>query len=248
MKRFSIGNINISVVNLKTTLNFLIETIGNKSFGYLCVTNARTSYLANQDVKYCSIQNNSLLTLPDGIPLVWIANDLGFKEVKKVSGKELMDAIFKISVEKSYSHYFYGCSQNTIDLLQNHLKEHYPGLEIRGAVSPPFQPLIAYDIVALAKEVNSLQPTFFWCGLGAPKQEYLIALLQPHLKQTISVGVGLAFEYYANTIKRAPKFVENIGLEGFFRLSQQPTKARRFIKPFFWILFHILKVKLKIYK
>lgn len=56
-------------------------------------------HLANHNKEYCHIQNNSLLTVPDGIPLVWIAQDLGFKEVGKVSGKDLMDAVFKISEE-----------------------------------------------------------------------------------------------------------------------------------------------------
>jgi len=56
--------------------------------------------------------------VPDGMPLVWIAKNKGYREVGKVSGKDLMDAIFKVSVKEGYSHYFYGCSQQTIDLLQ----------------------------------------------------------------------------------------------------------------------------------
>jgi len=245
--RFTIDKIQISRVNMDLTLDAIDEALVKKNYGYLCVTNARTTYLANRDSTYCSIQNNSLLTVPDGMPLVWIANNFGFKEVQKVSGIDLMDSIFKKSLEKGYSHYFYGCSENTINLLQKKLKEKYSGIDIKGAVSPPFQPIEDYDIMVLSKEVNTLKPTFFWCGLGAPKQEKLIALLQPHLTQSISIGVGLAFEYFADTVKRAPKLIEKLGLEWFYRLGQQPKKIFRFIGPFVFIFKFIIKSKLKDY-
>lgn len=76
------------------TIYFLHDCIKNKKYGYVCVTNSRTSFLANRDVDYCNIQNNSLLSVPDGMPLVWIAKNKGYREVGKVSGKDLMDAIF----------------------------------------------------------------------------------------------------------------------------------------------------------
>ena len=245
MKKYPINKINISVTNLSKTLSFLKDSVKNGKTGYVCVTNARTSYLANQDADYCAIQNSSLLTVPDGMPLVWIANNTGFNEVGKVSGKDLMDALFSISVKEGYSHYFYGCSKQTIDLLQSKLLEKYPGLDIKAAVSPPFQPIEAYDIEGIANQVNTLNPTFFWCGLGAPKQERLIALLQPHLNSTISVGVGLAFEYFAGTVKRAPIFMQKNGLEWLYRIYKQPERiSYRSLKALFSILKPLTKSKL----
>ncbi|ASO07979.1 WecB/TagA/CpsF family glycosyltransferase [Arenibacter algicola] len=243
MNRFFIDKIGISKVNLNTTLKFIIEAIENKKYGYVCVTNARTVYISNHDSEYCKIQNDSLLTIPDGMPLVWIANNKGVKEVNKTSGKDLMDEIFKISVEKGYSHYFYGCSQETIDLLRKNIRTLYPGLDIKAAISPPFQPLGDYNIEALATEVNALSPTFFWCGLGAPKQERLMALLQPHLQKTIAVGVGLAFEYFAGTVKRVPEWMQKSGLEWSYRLAQQPKNIKRAIKPLSWVFFKLIASK-----
>ena len=52
------------------------------------------------------------------MPLVWIAHNKKHKSVEKVSGKDLMDALFKVSIENNYSHYFYGCSEITINLLK----------------------------------------------------------------------------------------------------------------------------------
>ena len=244
MDRYNIGKIKISNTNINKTLDLIEKQIKIKESSYICVTNARTSHLANKDNEYCKIQNNSYLTVPDGMPLVWIAHNKGFKEVGKVSGMDLMKRIFTESVKNSYSHYFYGCSNATIDLMVENIKKDYYGIQIKGAVSPPFQPLEKFDIDALATELNSLKPTFFWCGLGAPKQERLMALLQPKLDSTICVGVGLAFEYFAGTVKRVPVPIQRMGLEWFYRCAQQPIKARRFIVPFFWIIKYILMSKI----
>lgn len=234
--RFFIGDIGISAVNLVSATDFIRRCNRSGSFGYICVTNSRTTYLSNTDEAYCQIQNNSLLSVPDGMPLVWIGKNRGLSQTGRVSGQDLMEAIFEISDANSFSHYFYGCSPETIDLLQTKLLFRYPDLKIKAAVSPPFQPVDAYDIPALAAEINRLKPTFFWCGLGAPKQEILISRLQPHLDKTISIGVGLAFEYLAGTVKRAPVWMQKNGLEWIYRDIQQPKKLLQFTRPFFYIL------------
>ena len=86
--RFSVKKVNISITNLRDTVAFLNNCIEKEEYGYICVTNARTSYLANKNKYYCQIQNNSLMTVPDGTPLVWIANNKGVDGVGKVSGKD----------------------------------------------------------------------------------------------------------------------------------------------------------------
>jgi len=241
-KRYEIGQIAISKVNLTSALYEIENFMEKNEIGYVCVTNARTVYLANHDKQYCQIQNNSLLTLPDGAPLVWIANNKGFKSVEKVSGIDFMDAIFSVSIEKMYSHYFFGSTPYTISKIKANLQKKYPSLQIKGAVSPPFQPLEKFDIDSLARELNQLKPTFFWCGLGAPKQERFNALLQPKLEATISVGVGLAFEYIAGTVIRVPKWMQKSGLEGFARLVQQPKRlSRKVIVIYIYTIMQVLK-------
>jgi len=238
--RYYIGRVAISKTNLEKTINAINKAIKRNEPGYICVTNSRTTYLANRESTYCHIQNNSLLTVPDGVPLVWIAHNFGHREVERVSGPDLLKAFLKISVENGYSHYFYGSTPMAISKISRNLKMNYPDLEIKGAVSPPFQPLEAFDIEGLAKELNVLKPTFFWCGLGAPKQEQLIALLQPKLEHTICIGVGLAFEYLAGTIKRAPRWMQLSGLEWFYRLSQQPGNISRAVRPFSWVFKNLI--------
>lgn len=152
-----------------------------------------------------------------------------------------MESLFTVSGDKGYTHYFYGSNQSTLTAFAEKLQRRFSGLVVKGLVAPPFQPLEAFDIDALAQEMNQLKPTFFWVGLGAPKQERLMALLQPKLTHTISIGVGLAFDYFAGNVARPPNWIQRSGLEWAWRLSFQPAKIGRFSKPFFWFLALYLK-------
>ena len=241
MERYSIGKFNISKANLNGVLKFIADALSTKKLGYICVSNARVAYQANHDSEYCSIQNNSLLTVPDGKPLVWIAHNQGYKGVGQVAGNELFHALLRESAKMGYTHYFYGSTPSTIEKMKERVAAEYPEAKIVGAVSPPFQPIEAYDIDYLADEINRLSPTFFWIGLGAPKQERLMALLQPKLKNTICIGVGLVFEYYAGTVKRAPKWARRMGMEWLVRTVQQPNRLMMFTRPFLWTIKEIIK-------
>lgn len=245
INRYSIGKFRVSQVNLRRAVAYISQCINNGKYGYICVSNARVAYQSNNDTEYCTIQNNSLLTVPDGKPLVWIAHNIGLKDVGQVAGNELFHALLIESKENGYSHYFYGSTPSTIATMSKKMSVDYPGVELKGAVSPPFQPIEAYDINALAEEINHKAPTFLWIGLGAPKQERLMALLQPKLKKTICIGVGLVFEYYAGTVKRAPNWARKLGLEWLVRTLQQPKRLKMFAIPFMWTIKEVLKSKFK---
>lgn len=239
--RYNIDRINISRINMERALQEIDQALNADKVGYICVTNTRTSYIANHDPVYCKIQNNSMLTLPDGIPLVWIAHLKGFKDVERVSGPDLLNQLLSVSESNKYSHFFYGSTPGTIDLVEKKIKKNHPNIEIKGLISPPFQPIENFNIDELSCELNRLKPTFFWCGLGAPKQEHFIALLQPKLEATICIGVGLAFDYIADNVKRAPLWMQKSGLEGAYNNIRNPSRAKRFIKPFLWILIRLIE-------
>lgn len=241
MLRYSIGKFKVSQTNLQDAIRYITQCIDENKSGYICVSNARVAYQSNHDPEYCAIQNNSLLTVPDGKPLVWIAHNQGLKEVGQIAGNELFHALLKESIKKGYTHYFYGSTPATIKTMSEKMASDYPDVILKGAVSPPFQPIEAYDIDALAKEINEKSPTFFWVGLGAPKQERLMALLQPKLRSTICIGVGLVFEYYAGTVKRAPSWARRIGLEWLVRTLQQPKRFKMFAIPFAWTIKEVIK-------
>lgn len=239
--RFKVKNTGISITNLDHAVTCIKNRIDLKQKGYVCVTNVRATYVANNDPDYCRIINNSFLTVPDGKPLEWYARLIGLKKVSKTSGPDLFNKICEISEGNNYTHFFYGSTPEIIEKLQNNLKKKYPQLVIKGAVSPPFKPVAELADERIIDQINSLKPTFVWIGLGAPKQERFIDLIINRIDSSILIGIGLVFDYEAGTVIRAPKLLQNIGLEWVYRFIQQPRLSVRSLRAFQFFIALLIK-------
>jgi N-acetylglucosaminyldiphosphoundecaprenol N-acetyl-beta-D-mannosaminyltransferase len=75
-----------------------------------------------------------------------------------------------------------------------------------------------------------LGPDILLVGLGSPKQEQLIRALRPLLPRTWMIGVGVSFSFLAGEIRRAPLWLQALGLEWVHRLLQEPRRlAKRYL-------------------
>lgn len=230
---------NICVTNLRDTVKYLTEHLELLRGNYICVSNVHTTVMSYYDEEYRKIQNSAAMALPDGKPLSVVSRIRGFSQAQKVSGPDLMPEIFAISQKKGYKHYFYGSTEETLEKLEKSLKEKYPKLNIVGLYSPPFRAMTKEEDEEVIKRINGLQPDFVWVGLGAPKQE---RWMYEHKNKITGVmlGVGAGFDFHAETIKRAPKWMQNCGLEWLYRLSQDPIRlAKRYFTTniqFLWLI------------
>lgn len=225
----NILGLKVTVTNMKETVDYIGENIEKLKGKYICITNVHTTIMAYENEKYKDIQNNAELILPDGNPLSALSRRMGFKEAKRVAGPDLMHEIFKLSEENRYKHYFYGSSEETLKQLNIKLKEKYPKLNIVGMFSPPFKEEVSLENEEKLNEINKLNPDFIWVGLGAPKQEIWMRLHENKVNG-LMIGVGAGFDYFADKIKRAPKWMQKSSLEWLYRLMQEP---RRLFKRYF---------------
>lgn len=240
----NILGVDIAAINLGWLLIFLEKNIkhkqGNRLSGeYICVSNVHTTVLSYENEDYCKIQNNSLMSIPDGGPLSTLGKKRGFTDIDRVPGPTLMEEIFKTSSYIGYSHYFYGSTEATLNKLSKRLMEKYPGINIVGFYSPPFRTLTEAENKKIQANINSLKPDIIWVGLGAPKQEKWMAKNQGEI-EGLMIGVGAGFDYFAGNIKRAPRWMQNANLEWLYRLFQEPRRLfKRYLytnTKFIWLL------------
>lgn len=240
MKTCNILGVNINVTNMKETVSYICDNLESLKGDYICVSNIHTTVMAYEDEKYRKIQNSGVMALPDGGPLSVVSRRRGFKEAERVTGPDLMEEIFKISIKKEYRHYFYGSTQETLDELNIKLNEKYPNINIVGMYSPPFRKLTEEEDNEFIRNINSSKPDFIWVGLGAPKQEIW---MYNHREKVsgLMLGVGAGFDYHANRIKRAPKWMQNYSLEWLYRLIQDPKRLfKRYLHTNFKFIYAII--------
>lgn len=219
----SILGVKIASINMEWLLNFTDKNIKDLGGDYLCVSNVHTTVISYENRGYCAVQNGGIMAIPDGGPLSFIGKKRGFKYMGRTTGPSYMEEIFKQSIKKGYRHFFYGSTEETLRKLYINLNRDYPGIQIAGMYSPPFQPLSVKENIEIIKRINKTKPDFIWVGLGAPKQEKWMAE-QQGLVVGFMVGVGAGFDYFAHNIKRAPAWMQRCNLEWFFRLIQDPKR------------------------
>ena len=219
----NILGVNIAAINMEWLLKYIDQNLDDIKGDYICVSNVHTTVTSYEDDSYRDIQNGGLMAIPDGGPLSSVGQKRGYKEMQRTTGPSLMGEIFKISVEKGYRHYFYGSKEETLDLLQKKLEEHYPGIQIAGMYSPPFRPMTEEEDKVAVDRINESNADFVWIGLGAPKQEKWMAAHQGRVNG-LMIGVGAGFDYYAENIKRAPMWMQKCNLEWVYRLMQDPKR------------------------
>ena len=223
MDTCDIMGVNIVVTDMEKTLRLIEEKLEDWRGKYICVANVHTTVTAHEDPDYQKVQNGAVMALPDGGPLSKFSRQQGYTDAARVTGPDLMKELLKESKTKHYRHYFYGSTQETLDILRKKIEENYPGAIIAGMYSPPFRPLTPEEDEEVVRRINETKPDFVWVGLGAPKQERWMAVHEDRV-QALMVGVGAAFDYEAGNIRRAPMWMQKHNLEWLYRLMQDPKR------------------------
>lgn len=218
-----IMGVRIAVTDMETTVRRIEEHLDDWRGEYICVANIHTTVTAHDDPSYRAVQNGAVMALPDGGPLSQYSRRKGFAQAARVTGPDLMKEMLRESAQKHYRHYFYGSTQETLDILREKITRNYPGAVIAGMASPPFRPLTEEEDAAAVAAINEARPDFVWVGLGAPKQERWMAAHQGRV-HALMLGVGAAFDYEAGNIRRAPRWMQRCNLEWLYRLLQDPKR------------------------
>ena len=229
MKEESILGVNIAITNMDEVVNFIYDNIDNLKGKYICVSNVHTTVMSYENEEYKNVQNSAILRLPDGKPLSSVQRKRGYRNAERVTGPDLMERIFKDSNEK-ITNYFYGSTEETLNILESKLKDKYPNLKVSGFYSPPFKALTKEEDEKIIKMLNDSGANIVWVGLGAPKQENW---MYEHMNKinALMIGVGAGFDYHAENIKRAPKWMQKCSLEWLYRLLQDPKRLfKRYMK------------------
>lgn len=237
---------NISVTNMEDTITYLTENLSDLRGKYICVSNVHTTVMAYRNEAYRTVQNSADMALPDGKPLAMVSKKRGFPEAERVPGPDLMPKIFEASQVRGYKHYFYGSTQKTLDILKEQLQKKYPELQIVGMYSPPFRQLSEKEDKEIIDRINYCNPDFIWVALGAPKQENWMYEHKDKVNG-IMLGVGAAFDFEAGTVKRAPKWMQEMCLEWLHRLLQDPKRLFvRYISTNFSFIWNVWKENIRI--
>ncbi len=238
--RVNVLGVGISAINLQQALAIIDDWIARRDPHYVCVSTVHGVMECQRNEAVRRALNSSGLTTPDGMPLVWISRLHGFRHVRRVYGPDLMLAVCERSVAKGYRHYLYGGRPGVAEALKTRLERRFPGVQIVGLESPPFEPLTPEQDREAVERINAANPDIVWVGMSTPKQDLWAAEHVGRLNAPVILAVGAAFDFVSGRKRQAPRWMRDSGLEWLFRLIQEPRRLwRRYLlyNPLFlWLL------------
>lgn len=238
--RYNVLGVGVSALTLAQARDLVVGVKGGPGRGYICLGTAHGLTEAQRDPELRRIYNESWLTTPDGMPLVW----LGPRGVERVYGPDLMLAVCDVGRAVGLTHYFYGGVPGVAGELSAKLRAHFPGLAVAGTFTPSFAPFTENEVVALHADVARTRPDVLWVGLGTPKQEKFMAAHARTLDAGVLIGVGAAFDFHSGRVRQAPRWIRGSGFEWLFRFCLSPRRLGwRYLRTNPLFLAHVLAQK-----
>ena len=164
------------------------------------------------------VLNAADLVVPDGMSLVWVGRRRGQAQRlrRRVYGPEFMETFMRETGDR-YRHYFYGGAPGVAERLAEKMHRDY-GIQVAGTYCPPFRPLTDEEETDLEAKARASAPDLLWVGLSTPKQERWMYAHRGRLGVPVLLGVGAAFDFHTGMVNQAPSWMQEHGLEWFFRL------------------------------
>lgn len=196
----------------------------------IATVNAQFIVLANTNARYMNYINSHYATFDGEIPLKKARKTLEvFADAEKLPGSEIVYDFASFAKAHGLKMFFLGGKAESNVLAVLKIRKEY-GIEIEG-FSPVFEnyPFSEQFVESCRKRISEFRPDILFVGFGAPKQEFFIEDNFEFLKNCgvkYAIGSGGTFEFVSGTIERAPKWVQNAGLESVFRLCKEISWMR----------------------
>jgi exopolysaccharide biosynthesis WecB/TagA/CpsF family protein len=164
------------------------------------------------------------MVVPDGQPVRWALNSfykVGMKD--RVYGPTLTLHVLEKADKKNLKVYLYGSTEATLEKLSQFIKDNYPGVDLCGIHIDRFRDATPEEDEADIQKINASGAQVVLVGRGCPRQEIWVA---DHLGKVNAamMAVGAAFDFHAGTLKQAPKWMQDKGLEWLYRLVKEPRR------------------------
>ncbi|WP_028401316.1 WecB/TagA/CpsF family glycosyltransferase [Ectobacillus panaciterrae] len=215
-----------SSMTMEETLSYITKQLHDRETVFHIVTaNPEIVMCARKDPGFEKVLKQADLITPDGIGVVKASGLLGQPIKERVAGFDMMNQWLAQLSEagKPVSVYLLGAKPHVVEGAARTIAS-YPGVTVAGYHHGYFK---KEEEAAIVEQIQKAQPDILLVALGFPRQEEFIQAYKHELRAKVAVGVGGSFDVWAGEVKRAPKWIQSIHLEWFYRLCSNPSRWRR---------------------
>lgn len=233
--------VRVDRVDMQKTLELIDDYIQKRITRQIVVVNVAKVVKALKDANLKRIIEEADLCGADGVPLVWISKLVGSPIPGRVNGTDLMEKLVERSAERGYRIYFFGASKTVVRQVVKIYRNKFPELQVAGYRNGYFSP---EEEQKIAGDIGKSRADILLVAFGTPKKEKFIKKYKDIMKVPVIHGVGGSFDVISGKTKRAPVWMQNYGMEWFYRFLQEPGRMwkRYLVTNTLFILFLMMEI------
>lgn len=216
---------NLTATEAKSCVDQLIQEPG---YHYVVTPNTDIVVKMQDDPELKQICENADLILTDGMFIVKMSRKTGYPIKERVCMTDFVWDVCDLADEKGYKIFFFGGKEDVLEKAVTIVRDKYPKLNIVDYYSPPLGFEKDKALLQIANDrIKNSEADILIVFLGCPKQEKFIAANKERFQIPISITMGGCVDFIAGNVKRAPKWMQDKGMEWFYRFLQEPRRMYR---------------------
>ncbi len=236
-ERAELLGLSFDAVTMETSVARCLEFCHAPRTSHTVITaNASQLCMMRHDPELARACRAAHLTVADGMAVVWALRASGQPAPERVAGVDLMARLLAAAGERRLRAYFLGARREVVTALVQTSRVRYPGIEIAGFRDGYFGP---EDHQAVVEDIRASGDHMLFVGMPTPFKETWCERHRQRLQVPVIIGVGGSFDALTGFVRRAPRWMQNAGLEWFWRLLMEPRKLwKRYLttnSEFIWL-------------
>lgn len=223
--RIEVGGIWLDALTEREVISVVREGWAAGRGGAIFTVNTDIARAVARDPALADLVATGSLVLADGMPLVWAARLAGDVLPERVTGCSLVFSLSQAAAADGQLVFLLGGADGVPVQAAEALRGRLSRLRIAGTDSPP----LGFDetdegIRRAISTVTTAAPKLVCVGLGFPRQERLIQLLQRALPDAWFLACGAGIPMAAGVFSRASPAMQRMGLEWIHRMLLEPRR------------------------
>lgn len=182
--------------------------------------NAAKLVKAQSDTEIRRAFDVATIVSADGQAVVWASRVLRDPVPERVAGIDLMRELMLVAAERGYPIYVLGARPDVLEEAVVRLRREHPSLVIAGYRDGYFA---EHERTGVAAAIRGSGAKIVFVAMGSPLRERWLVEQAPSMS-ALTIGVGGAIDVLAGRTRRAPVWMQRVGLEWLFRAFQEPLR------------------------
>jgi len=219
-----VWGLDFSVVDMEQTLGYIDQLIKRGKPASVITANLNYAMLCDKNPRLAEFTRKCPIVLCDGMPIFWRSLLNEKKLPERVAGSDLIFALAAHSAQVGNRIFLMGGAEGIAAKTADRLRELYPGVNIVGVECPPFRDLTETEHNQLLSRIRNAKPDVLLVAFGQPKGEYWIEDNAEKIGVPVSIQLGASFDFVVGNSKRAPIWMQKLGLEWLYRTYSDPKR------------------------